>query len=54
LDNPWQNGVIPGIQPRATVVDITHEIPASDLRVSTFALVASRRFLPKARAMWLW
>jgi len=40
-------GVILGIQPRATVVDITHEIPAGDVRGGAFALAASWHFFPK-------
>ena len=37
------NGVILGVNPRATVVDITHEIPAADIRAGAFALAASCR-----------
>ena len=40
-------GVILGIAPRAAIVDITHEIPAGDIRVGAFALAASCRFFPK-------
>jgi hypothetical protein len=40
-------GVIVGINPRAAVVDITHEIPAGDIRAAAFALAASYRFFPK-------
>lgn len=40
-------GVILGIQPRAKVVDITHEIPAGDIRGGAFALAAACRFFPK-------
>ena len=40
-------GVLLGIQPRATVVDITHEIPAGDIRGGAFALAAACRFFPK-------
>lgn len=39
-------GVILGIAPRATVVDITHGIPAGDLRAGAFALAAACRFFP--------
>ncbi len=40
-------GVILGIQPRATVVDITQGIPAGDIRGAAFALAAGCRFFPK-------
>jgi len=40
-------GVIAGINPRATVVDITHEIPAGDIRAGAFALAASYCFFPR-------
>jgi S-adenosyl-L-methionine hydrolase (adenosine-forming) len=40
-------GVMLGIQPRATVVDITHEVPAGDIRAGAFALTAACRFFPK-------
>lgn len=40
-------GVILGIQPRAAIVDITHEILAGDIRSGAFALAASFRFFPK-------
>jgi len=40
-------GVILGLQPRAQIVDITHEIPAGDLRAGAFALAASYNFFPK-------
>ena len=40
-------GVILGLQPRATVVDITHEIPAGDIRGGAFALAAACRFFPR-------
>jgi hypothetical protein len=40
-------GVILKIAPRATVVDITHEIPAGDIRAGAFALAASCRFFPR-------
>ncbi|HUJ10620.1 MAG TPA: SAM-dependent chlorinase/fluorinase [Verrucomicrobiae bacterium] len=39
-------GVILGLNPRATIVDITHEIPAGDIRAGAFALVASYRCFP--------
>ena len=34
-------GVILGIQPRATVEDITHDIPTGNIRAGGFALLAS-------------
>ena len=40
-------GVILGIQPHATVVDLTHEIPAGDVRAGAFALAAAFRFFAK-------
>lgn len=40
-------GVILGIQPGATVVDITHEVRAGDIRGGAFALAAAWRFFPK-------
>ena len=40
-------GVILGIAARAAIVDITHEIPAGDIRAGAFALAASYRFFPK-------
>jgi hypothetical protein len=39
--------VILGIHPGANVVDITHEIPAGDIRAGAFALMASCRYFPK-------
>jgi hypothetical protein len=40
-------GVILGIAPRATIVDLTHEIPAGDIRAGAFALAAGYRFFPE-------
>jgi hypothetical protein len=40
-------GVMIRIQPRATLVDITHEVPAGDIRGGAFALAAAWRFFPK-------
>jgi hypothetical protein len=40
-------GVILGIASRAVIVDITHEIPAGDIRAGAFALAASCHFFPK-------
>ena len=40
-------GVIASIARRATVVDLTHQIPPGDVRAGAFALAASYRFFPK-------
>lgn len=40
-------GVILGVKPKASVVDITHEVPPGDIRAGAFALLASCRFFPK-------
>ena len=40
-------GVILGLHPHATVVDLTHEIPAGDVRAGAFALAAGFRFFLK-------
>lgn len=40
-------GIIAGIAPRATVVDLTHAIPAGDVRAGAFALAASYRYFPR-------
>lgn len=40
-------GVILGIQPRAVLVDVTHEIPPGDIRAGAFALAASHPFFPR-------
>jgi len=40
-------GVILGINPRAAVVDLTHEIPGGDIRAGAFALAAGARFFPQ-------
>ncbi len=39
-------GVILSLSPRATIVDLTHEIPPGDLRAGAFALMAGSRFFP--------
>lgn len=39
-------GVILGINPKASAVDITHEIPPGDIRAGAFALMASWRYFP--------
>ncbi len=40
-------GVILGIAPRATVVDLTHGVPRGDIRAGAFALAASCRYFPQ-------
>jgi S-adenosyl-L-methionine hydrolase (adenosine-forming) len=40
-------GVMLGINPRAAVVDITHEVPAGDIRAGAFALAAACRYFPR-------
>ena len=49
--NDWfvgtMKGVILGINPRATIVDITHDIRRGDIRAGAFALMASCRFFPR-------
>ena len=40
-------GVIASINPRATVVDITHAIPGGDVRAGAFALAASYKYFPQ-------
>ena len=40
-------GVILGINPRAGIVDVVHEIPSGDVRAAAFALRASYHYFPK-------
>jgi len=40
-------GVILGINPQATVVDITHEIAPGDVRAGAFALAVSYKYFPR-------
>lgn len=40
-------GVILGLNAQATIVDITHEIPAGDVRAGAFALMLSYRCFPR-------
>ena len=40
-------GVALGINPRARIVDLTHEIPPGDIRAGAFALMAGCRYFPK-------
>jgi S-adenosyl-L-methionine hydrolase (adenosine-forming) len=39
-------GVILSLNPRARIVDITHAIPAGDIRAGSFALMVSCRYFP--------
>ena len=41
-------GVILGLAPRATIIDLTHEIPPGDIRAGALVLTASCRFFPKS------
>src|SRR6266567_2035307 len=40
-------GVIFRINPRTTVVDLTHDLPPGDIRAGAFALAAAYRYFPK-------
>ena len=40
-------GVIARINPRAAVVDLTHDVPPGDLRAGAFALAAACRYFPR-------
>ena len=40
-------GVVLGMSPRATVVDLTHEVPPGDIHAGAFALMAGCRYFPK-------
>ena len=40
-------GVILSLAPQATIVDITHEIPAHDIRAGTFALETAVPYFPR-------
>jgi hypothetical protein len=40
-------GVLLGIAPRATIVDISHGIPSADIRAGAFALAAAYRYFPR-------
>ena len=35
-------------------MDITHEIPAGDIRGAAFAVAASARYFPKGTVTWWW
>ncbi len=39
-------GVILSINPAATLIDLTHSVPAQDIEAAGFALLASYRYLP--------
>ncbi len=45
-------GVILGIAPSATIVDVTHEIPAQDVRRAAAVVVDLVEAFPPARFMW--
>ncbi len=40
-------GVIAGFAPRASVIDLTHNVPPGDIRAGAFSLAASYGFFPK-------
>jgi hypothetical protein len=40
-------GVIAGLAPTSTIIDLTHQIPPGDIRAGAFALATSYRFFPK-------
>jgi S-adenosylmethionine hydrolase len=40
-------GVVLGINPRASAVDLTHEVPQGDIHAGAFALMAGCRYFPK-------
>jgi len=40
-------GVVAGLAPQATVVDITHAVPAGDVRAAAFVLLASYKCFPR-------
>jgi hypothetical protein len=40
-------GVILSLQPRATLVDLTHALPAGDVRAGAFALASGYRYFPR-------
>lgn len=44
---PSMKGVILGIAPRATIVDVTHEIPPQDVRAGAFILAAAAPTFPR-------
>ena len=40
-------GVIASIAPKATVIDLCHDIPPGDVKAGAFALLASYRYFPR-------
>ena len=40
-------GVVLGISPSTAIIDITHGVPAGDIRAGAFALMAACRYFPK-------
>ena len=40
-------GVIACVAPKATIIDLTHDVPPGDIRGGAFALAASCRFFPE-------
>jgi S-adenosyl-L-methionine hydrolase (adenosine-forming) len=40
-------GVVLGVNPRAVIVDLTHEVPPGDIRAGAFALMAACRHFPR-------
>jgi S-adenosylmethionine hydrolase len=40
-------GVILSVNPRATIVDITHDLPFGDVRAAAFAIACAYRFFPR-------
>ena len=40
-------GVVSGLSPTAQIIDVTHEIPAGDVKAGAFALMAGYHFFPK-------
>jgi len=39
-------GVLLGIQPKATIVDLAHDIPGGDIRSAAFSLMAGYSLFP--------
>jgi len=39
-------GVVLGLHPRATIVDLTHDLPPGDVRAGAFALMAASQYFP--------
>ncbi len=47
-------GVILSINPRATLVDITHTIPPQDIRQGAWRSRKRASVFPRARSTWRW